>query len=65
MDADDGTFFIGYEDWRDNFDTLFLNNDFPAFWSGVRFQSQWTLANSGGLPSTYKKEKLERYGKNP
>lgn len=37
LDADDGTFLISYEDWRDNFSTLFINNDFPDAWTGVRF----------------------------
>ena len=40
-DADDGSFFIGYEDWRDIFSTLFINLDFPDSWSGVRFDSEW------------------------
>lgn len=65
MDADDGTFFMNYEDWRDSFSTLFLNNDFPDQWTGVRFMAEWTLQNSGGLPVNYKKENLDRYGKNP
>jgi len=65
LDADDGTFLMSYEDWRDNFSTLFLNLDFPEDWTGVRFKSAWTLNNSGGLPNTYTKDVLERYAKNP
>ena len=53
IDADDGTFFMSYEDWRDNFSTLFLNNDFPEDWTGVRFKSAWTKSNSGGIPKAY------------
>jgi hypothetical protein len=63
--ADDGTFLMHYDDWKDNFSTLFLNLDFPEDWTGVRFKSKWTKSNSGGLPSEYKKEHLERYAKNP
>jgi hypothetical protein len=59
IDADDGTFFMSYEDWRDHFSTLFLNNDFPEDWTGVRFKSAWTKNNSGGIPSSYTKAKLE------
>jgi hypothetical protein len=53
LDADDGTFIMSYEDWRDNFSTLFINVDFPEDWTGVRFKSAWTLNNSGGLPAKY------------
>ena len=59
IDADDGTFIMSYDDWKDNFSTLFLNNDFPEDWTGVRFKSAWTKYNSGGLPKTYTKELLE------
>jgi len=53
MDADDGIFMMHYDDWRDNFSTLFLNIDFPEDWTGVRFKSKWTKSNAGGLPKAY------------
>lgn len=53
LDADDGTFLIHFSDWRDNFSTLFINNDFPEAWTGVRFKSAWTRSASGGLPRKY------------
>ena len=67
---------MAYNDWRDNFSTLFLNVDFPDNWTGVRFKSKWTKSNSGGLPNKYDDdEKLvgdiqhltprEIYAKNP
>jgi len=62
---DDGTFFMCYDDWKDNFSTLFLNVDFPDHWTGVRFKSKWTKSNAGGLPEKYVKEDLERYAQNP
>ena len=65
LDADDGTFIMHFRQWRDNFSTLFINNDFPEDWTGVRFKSAWTPAASGGLPASYTKEALERYAKNP
>jgi len=65
LDADDGTFLIGYEDWRDNFSTLFLNNDFPEDWTGVRFKSAWTRSNSGGIPNKSQQDLFDRYAKNP
>ena len=64
-EADDGTFLMHYDDWKDNFSTLFLNIDFPEDWTGVRFKSAWTKSNSGGLPNPVEKENLERYAKNP
>lgn len=54
-----------YNDWKDNFSTLFLNIDFPEDWTGVRFRSEWTTQNSGGLPNSYTKDVLERYAHNP
>jgi len=52
---------MSYEDWRDMFSTLFLNNDFPEDWTGVRFKSAWTRTNSGGIPSAYQTQFLQRY----
>ena len=37
LDADDGTFLIDYDNWKNNFTQLFLNIDFPEKWTGVRF----------------------------
>ena len=51
LDADDGTFLMSYEHWRDNFSTLFNNNDFPEDWTGVRFKSAWTSQVCGGIPN--------------
>jgi hypothetical protein len=65
LDADDGTFLMGFEDWKDHFSTLFLNNDFPEDWTGVRFKSAWTVQNSGGLPQHYDTLQLQRYARNP
>ena len=65
LDADDGTFLMHYDDWKDNFSTLFLNIDFPEDWTGVRFKSKWTKSNSAGLPTSYEKEPLEKFAKNP
>jgi hypothetical protein len=56
---------ISYDDWKDNFSTLFLNIDFPEDWTGVRFKSKWTKSNAGGIPNAYQKDLLERYAQNP
>jgi hypothetical protein len=61
----DGKFLMHYNDWKDNFSTLFINNDFPEDWTGVRFRSEWTKQNSGGLPNSYTRDVLERYAHNP
>lgn len=65
LEADDGTFFMEYSEWKDIFSTLFLNVDFPDEWTGVRFKSAWTASNSGGLPNSMKPEIRERYATNP
>ena len=62
---DDGTFFMHYDDWKDVFTTLFINNDFPEFWTGVRFESAWTNSNAAGLPTTYTRDALENFARNP
>lgn len=56
---------MSYEDWRDNFSTLFINNDFPDAWTGVRFKSAWTPSNSGGIPNKNDKQLFENYARNP
>jgi len=65
IDADDGTFLMHYDDWKDTFSNLFINNDFPDEWTGVRFKSAWTSSNAMGLPKTYTPDELERYAQNP
>lgn len=54
-----------YDQWKDQFSTLFLNVDFPEDWTGVRFKSAWTKSNSGGLPFQHQQPLLERFAKNP
>ena len=65
LEADDGTFFMDYAEWKDIFSTLFLNVDFPEQWTGVRFKSAWTAENSGGLPTKMTEAIMRRYAKNP
>lgn len=65
MDADDGIFFIHYDDWKDNFTALFVNIDFPENWTGLRFRSRWTKSNAGGLPKKNDPAHFERFAKNP
>ena len=64
-DKNDGTFLMHYDQWKDQFSTLFLNVDFPEDWTGVRFKSAWTKSNSGGLPYQHQMPLLERFAKNP
>lgn len=64
-DADDGTFLIPYRDWRDNFSTLFINNDFAEEWTGVRFKSAWTAVSCGGLPLAYNDKERKKFAANP
>jgi len=36
-DAEDGVFYMEYDDWNDCFTQLFINMDYPDSWTGVRF----------------------------
>ena len=65
VNANDGIFLMHYDDWKENFSTLFVNIDFPEDWSAVRWGSSWTKQNSGGLPTEYSDSMRERYAKNP
>jgi hypothetical protein len=54
--AEDGTFFIDYENWSTIYNKLYVTIDFPESWSGMRFTHKWNEKNAGGLPmpvSTY------------
>lgn len=46
-------FLMNYDDFKNQFDTLFININFPDSWTGIRFKSKWTHSNSGGLPTEY------------
>lgn len=61
LESDDGTFFMEYTEWASIFNVLFMNIDFPDRWTGVRFRSQWTKQNSGGLPTKMSEEIKTRY----
>ena len=57
---DDGTFFMCYDDWKDNFfSILLLNDDFLDHWTGVRFKSKWIKSNAGGPQEKCVKSILE------
>lgn len=63
-DTATGEFLICYKDWRSVFTTLFLCEDFPSAWSGIRFKGAWTAETAGGLPIG-SPESLKSWGKNP
>ena len=65
LDADDGVFFMSFDDFINNFSTLFVNFDFPEEWTGVRFKSEWTKFNSAGLPRNYTMEERKKFSRNP
>ena len=56
-----------YDDWKDNFSTLFVNIDFPEDWTGVRWQSAWNvdMGNAAGLPTKYEAPHRQQYANNP
>ena len=64
-DDKDGTFLMCYSDWRYYYSNLFACVDFPDAWSGIRFISEWTIQNSGGLPTKQTTEACRAWAKNP
>lgn len=65
LGANDGTFLINFENFRDIYNKLFACIDFPDHWWCVRFTSAWTAKNSGGLPLKRTQEAMERFADNP
>ena len=47
---DDGAFLMRFSDFRKIFNQIFLCQNFPPNFIGVRFYDEWTKENSGGLP---------------
>jgi hypothetical protein len=52
--ANDGTFWMDWEDFREQFNQLFLCLDFPDNWKGKRYRGAWvpgdTKTGAGGMP---------------
>ena len=67
QNSNDGIFLMHYDDWKDNFSTLFVNIDFPEDWTGLRWQSEWNsaLGNAAGLPVKYEPSHKAAYANNP
>jgi hypothetical protein len=51
-DAQDGTFLMTFEDWRANFNALFMVVDFPSDWSRQRFSGRWDGGVGGSRKMT-------------
>ena len=64
-EADDGTFFMCYKDWRRVFNNLFVSIKFPADWSGRRARAEWNDNTAGGFPLKKTPEQFVSYAKNP
>jgi hypothetical protein len=65
LQADDGTFLIDYQNFRDVYNRLFIAIDFPVHWNGIRFFSKWTPEYCGGLPLEGTEAAMIRFAKNP
>ena len=62
---DDGTFLMRYSDFRKIFNNIFICQNFPPSFIGVRFYDEWTKKNSGGLPLHSTREEFNDFFKNP
>ena len=67
LGANDGTFLINFENFRNIYNKLFVANDFPDAWWCVRFASQWSTKENttGGLPLEGSAAAAARFAKNP
>ena len=63
--AEDGTFFINYQDWSHIFNKLYVTIDFPDSWSGVRFTDNWDEKCAGGLPMPCNDKTSKSWATNP
>jgi len=50
MNANDGKFFMEFDDWVRVFHNLYICYDFRDSWSGLRIRDRFTKDSSGGLP---------------
>lgn len=48
--APDGTFWMTFEDWLVNFNTMYYCRIFPQTWSQYCIPGEWTSLTSGGAP---------------
>lgn len=64
-DGNDGTFLMCFRDWRNIFHNLYSCVDFSDEWWGVRFFSEWTSFNSGGVPMSNNRQDAINWAKNP
>lgn len=63
--ADDGTFFISYDDWANIFNKLYVTIDFPDNWVGIRFNDRWDQTCAGGLPMPCNDKTSKSWATNP
>ena len=63
--AEDGTFFIKYDDWSKIFNKLYVTIDFPDNWCGIRFVDKWDDSWAGGLPMPCNDKTSKSWATNP
>jgi calpain-11 len=47
---EDGAFLMAYDDWGSIFNNMYVCVDFPDYWSGVRYNSEWDRSCAAGIP---------------
>lgn len=65
QDGNDGSFLMCFRDWRNLYHNLYACVDFTDEWWGVRFLSEWTASNSGGVPKSSSRQEALNWAKNP
>ncbi len=64
-ECNDGTFLMGFRDWRNIYSNLYCCIDFPDSWSGIRIFDGWTKDCAGGVPMQATVKANESWTTNP
>ena len=65
LDAEDGTFFIEFEDFFKIFSKIFMCKDIPSNYVGISIKDTLDNKSLGGIPMSNTEEDLVKWSKNP
>ena len=50
LDAEDGSFIMEFDDFKNIYNRLFISKDFPKSFLGISFHDEWNSSSMGGIP---------------
>jgi hypothetical protein len=65
LDEEDGTFLIGFKDFRNIFNKLYICKDFDYGYTGISFIDEWDDNSSGGIPISNTEKENKAWSNNP